>query len=247
MIKRLASSGIGKEQAEAIAVQFRKYGDEGSLNLSNAHLWDNKDSVEILRSAVLKDTDRAILTPGEGEKPLWTSSETGKMIFQFKTFAATAHNKILVADLQYRDADALNGFLLSVALGSVTYGAKQYVAGREISDDPGKVILESLDRSGGFGYLWDANNMIEKFTRGQVGVNRLAGQDPMSRYVSRNVLGALLGPSAGTVEDIAKVTGAIAEGEFTESDVRRIRKLIPGQNLFYMRNLLNELEEGIAQ
>ena len=34
-IKRLAASGIGKEQAEAIADQFKKFGDEGSLALSN--------------------------------------------------------------------------------------------------------------------------------------------------------------------------------------------------------------------
>jgi len=84
-------------------------------------------------------------------------------------------------------------------------------------------------------------------TRGEVGVNKLVGAPPMSRYQSRNILGALFGPTAGTIEDLNAVTGAIAQGEFTEADVRRIRKLIPGQNLFYMRQLLNSLEEDIAQ
>jgi hypothetical protein len=246
-ITRLAAAGIGKEQAEGIARQFAKYGDDGSLNLSNGHLWDDKESLEIFRAAVLKDVDRTIVTPGAGEKPLWTSSEAGKLIFQFKTFAAAAHNKILVADLQYRDAEALNGLLLSVALGTASYGAKEFVAGREISTDPKKLIVESLDRSGVFGYFWDANNIVEKMTRGEVGVNKLIGAPPMSRYASRNIMGALLGPSAGTVEDLSAVTGAISQGEFTESDLRRVRKLIPGQNLFYIRQLLNSLEQDAGK
>jgi len=246
MITRLAASGIGESQAKAIAKQFQKHGDTGSLNLSNGHLWDNHDALEVFRAAVLKDVDRTIVTPGLGEKPLWTSSETGKLIFQFKTFAASAHNKILVADLQYRDAEALNGFLLSVAFGTAAYGAKEFVAGREISSDPAKLIVESLDRSGGFGYFWDINNIVEKMTRGEVGMNRAIGAPPMSRYASRNILGAVFGPTAGTIEDLNAVTGAIAQGEFTESDLRRVRKLLPGQNLFYIRQLLNTLEEDIG-
>jgi hypothetical protein len=242
-IKRLAASGIGKEQAEAIADQFKKFGDEGSLALSNGHLWENKTALETFRAAVLKDVDRTIVTPGQGEKPLWTSGEMGKMIFQFKTFAAAAHHKILISDLQYRDAAALNGFLMSVAFGTAAYGAKQLVAGREVSDDPKKLIVESLDRSGAFGYMWDANNIVEKMTRGEVGVNKLIGAPPMSRYASRNVLGAMFGPTVGTIEDVATVTGAISSGEFTEAEKKRAIQMIPGQNLFYMRGLLEVLED----
>lgn len=245
-IKRMAASGIDEDMAIRIAKQFQKHGDDGDLMLSNGHLWDDTPALETLQAAILKDVDRTILTPGVGEKPLWTSSEAGKMIFQFKTFASTAHHKILVADLQYADAAALNGFLMSVALGSMTYGLKQYVADRPIENDPKKLIIESLDRSGAFGYFWDVNNMTEKFTRGSVGVNALAGASPMSRYASRNIAGALLGPSFGTVQDVWEVGGATASGEFTERDVHKLRKLLPGQNLFYMRRLLNELEKDIA-
>jgi len=242
-IKRLAASGIGKEQAEAIAAQFKKFGDEGSLALSNGHLWENKTALETFRAAVLKDVDRTIVTPGQGEKPLWTSGETGKMVFQFKTFAAAAHHKILISDLQYRDAAALNGFLMSVAFGTAAYGAKQLVAGREISTDPKKLIVESLDRSGAFGYMWDVNNMMEKFSRGEVGVSKLIGAPPMSRYAARNISGAILGPSIGTAEDIFAIGGAAFSGEFTDAERRKAIQMIPGQNLFYMRGLLEVLED----
>jgi len=249
---RLAASGIDENMAKEIAAQFRKHGESGTIKLSHSNMWDDPYVEQAFKSAVLKDVDRAILTPGEGEKPLWTSSETGKMIFQFKTFAATAHHKILIADLQYADAQALNGFLISAALGSLTYAAKQTVAGREIETDPNKLVIEALDRSGGFGYLWDMNNTVEKLSRGEIGVSKLAGGQPMSRYASRNWAGALLGPSFGTVTEIGEVAGAVSQvafnpevDGFSKSDVHKMRKLLPFQNLFYMRQLLNELEEKV--
>jgi len=242
-IRRMAAAGIDEGLAKRIAKQFKKHGDDGDLRLSNGHLWDDREALETFRAAVLKDVDRTIITPGEGEKPLWTSSETGKLIFQFKTFASASHHKILLADLQHRDLQALNGFLMMTGLGSLAYGLKQYVAARPISDDPEKLIVESLDRSGAFGYFWDINNMLEKGTRGNFGVNSLLGAPPMSRYASRNVVGAMLGPSLGTAEDIIQVIGGASSGEFTQKELRKLRKLLPGQNLFYMRRLLNELEK----
>ena len=246
-LKRLALSGIGTDQIEAIALQYKKYGSPGVINLSNGHLWDDKTTLDIFKHAVLKDVDRAIIVPGAGEKPLWFSTQAGKMISQFKTFAAASHHKILLADMQLRDAQALNGFMLAVALGTVAYGSKEYVAGREISTDPKKLIVESLDRSGVFGYFWDVNNIVEKMTRGEVGVNKLIGAPPMSRYASRNVLGAVLGPSAGTFGDAALVVGGVSSGEFGKAELRATRKLLPGQNLFYMRRLLNHLETEIGE
>jgi hypothetical protein len=245
-LTRLAASGIDKSLAERISREFSKHGEEGTINLPRANLWEDVEAMEAFRAAVLKDVDRTIITPGVAEKPLWTSTETGKLIFQFKSFAATAHAKILVADLQYRDANALNGFLMSVALGGAAYGAKQLAAGRDISTDPEKLIVESLDRSGAFGYFWDINNITEKLTRGTVGVNAAIGAAPMSRYASRNVTGALLGPSLGTVQDLAQIIGAISTGDLSKSDVRAMRKMLPYQNLFYMRQLLNSLEEKAA-
>jgi len=243
---RLAAAGIGNDMAKRIAAQFRKYGDDGDLWLSNGEMWDDRGAFETLRSAITKDTDTAIITPGKGERPLWTNREIGKTIFQFKSFVSSAHHRILISNLQLHDAQALNGFLLMTALGSATYFAKQTVSDRPISDDPTKLVVEALDRSGTMGYFWDINNVTEKLTRGTVGVSALTGDEPMSRYASRNLVGALAGPSFGTISEAAVAIGAATSGDFQASDVHRVRKLLPGQNLFYVRNLLNQIEEDIA-
>ena len=61
--------------------------------------------------------------------------------------------------------------------------------------------------------------------------------------MSRNLAGALLGPTADTVQDAANVTGGLASGDFSKSEIRSLRKLLPYQNLFYIRRLLNAIEE----
>ena len=245
---RMAQSGISEDMAKRIASQFQEFGDgESVLKLAQVQFWTDGEAAEVFTNAILKDVDRTIVTPGIGELPVWTDAELGKQVFQFKTFAAASHHKIMLSDLQYRDANALNGFLLATALGTAAYASKMYVAGREISDDPEKLIVEALDRSGVFGYMWDINNTMEKMTAGAIGVNRLIGESPMSRYISRNGVGALLGPSFGTAEDIRRLASDFGAAEVDEGTIRTMRKLLPYQNLFYVRRLLNSLEEGVAE
>lgn len=38
--------------------------------------------------------------------------------------------------------------------------------------------------------------------------------------------------------------GAISNGDVTESDMSKLRRLLPYQNLFYLRRLFNAIEEG---
>lgn len=243
---KLAQSGIDESMAGRIAAQFKEFGERGDVWLSHSNRWSDREAAEVFNAAVLKDVDVMIVTPGAADRPLWMSSEQGKLIGQFRSFAFAASNRVMLAGLQQRDAATLNGLILSTALGSIVYGLKNYVAGRDISTDADKVLVESLDRSGVYGWLFDANNIIEKATRGRVGVSALTGEGMMSRYASRGVLGALLGPSADLVDDASTAIGAISAGDMSASDVRRIRKLLPYQNLFYTRNLLNQAEQGVA-
>lgn len=66
----------------------------------------------------------------------------------------------------------------------------------------------------------------------------------MSRYQSRNVVGAFLGPTPDAVADIFQVTGSMFAGDTTKSDLHKMRQLMPFQNLFYVRGLLNKVEDA---
>ena len=269
-IRNLASSGIDAGMAKRIWQQFaggeetvagdlipnanpaiREFekktvavGGHGEIQdgiyLPHGANWTDQGALEAFRAAVVREVDRMIVTPGQ-DKPLWMSTELGKMVGQFKSFGVSSMQKTMLAGLQQRDAATLNGVMLSLGLGAMTYWARETIAGREISDDPSVWATNALDWSGLTGWAMDANGIVEKATRGHVGLSAFTGQ-PISRYQSRNVTGAFLGPTADAVSDIFQISGSVFAGDTTKSDLHKLRQLLPAQNLFYIRSLLNRVE-----
>jgi hypothetical protein len=242
-IRSLAASGIDADLAQRIANQAAQFGDnQDGILLAKAGDWSDIEARNAFRVAVVREVDRAIVTPGQ-DKPLWMSTELGKAVGQFKSFGISSMQKTMLAGLQQRDAATLNGVLLSLGLGAMTYWAKSAMAGKQTSDDPKQWAVEAMDKSGLVGWLMDANNIAEKATRGRVGFSAITGKQ-VSRYASRNVTGAILGPSADAVADIFDVSGSIFAGDTTQSDLHKLRQLIPAQNLFYLRSLFDRVEKA---
>ena len=167
------------------------------------------------------------------------------MVGQFKSYSFASMNRVALAGLQQADAHTMQGLASMVFLGSMVYAWKTKLAGKKISDDPRVWITEGIDRSGVTGWFFDVNNIVEKVTRGRVGVNALVGGPPMSRYASRNITGALLGPTFGMAQDLFQVSGALSTAEIKPSDVHAMRRLLPLQNVPYLRGLFNQLENGV--
>ena len=251
----LRQAGIGPEQSRLILDEFNVHGGEEAGNLSSGwNQWTNKDARVALQSAIGRDVDRIITTPGQDKTLIGSGGEgwgdLGKFMFQFKSFAVASTQRILISGLQQADMATLAGMVGMVSMGMMVYAFKEWEKGEEVSDDPAKWLLEGVDRSGLTGWFMDANNMTERLTRGQVGLNRLVGAEPLSRYASKNVVGALLGPAAGTISDVATVTGSAAastlgDEEWSETDTRAVRRLIPFQNLIGFRAIVDQAEKGI--
>ena len=240
-LRRLAASGIDADMATRIAGQYAKHGDaQGGVLLAKAGDWEDASAMESFRAAVVREVDKTIVTPGQ-DKPLWMSTELGKTVGQFKSFGISAMQKIAMSGIQQRDAQTLNGVMIMLGLGAVAYAAKETMAGRPLSDDPWQWGVEAFDKSGLSGWLMEINNISEKATRGRVGLSMLTGKQ-VSRYASRNVVGAFLGPTADAVSDIFQVSGSVFAGDTTQADLRKMRQLLPLQNLFYIRGLLDQVE-----
>lgn len=242
-IRALAASGIDADLASRIAQEFAEHGEEqGGILLAKAGDWSDPAAREAFRAAVVREVDKIIVTPGQ-DKPLWMSTELGKTIGQFKSFSISSMQKTMLAGLQQRDAATLNGALLSLGLGALTYWLRKASANEPTSDNPKVWAVEALDWSGLTGWLMDANGVLEKATRGTVGLSAITGR-PISRYATRNTAGALLGPTLDAVSDVFQGTGAIAAGDFSRSDLRTMRQLVPMQNLFYLRTLFDRVEKA---
>lgn len=243
-ITNLAANFIDEDMAKRIADQFKKHGEESDVIIPNVRDWDDHEAALVFRAAVRREVDAIIVTPGQ-DKPLWMSRSGLKLLGQFRSFAFSSTQKTMLSALQKRDMDAMNGAALSLFLGMGVYALKEINAGRKLSDDPRIWISEGIDRSGLTAWFFDANNIVEKVSRGRIGVNALVGGPPMSRYASRSALEAIFGPTYGAMGDITNVTGSAFAGEWRASDTAAIRKLMPYQNLFYMRSIFDEAEENI--
>ena len=258
----LLDNFISQDYAKRIAAQFERYGENlDGVKVPNAKLWDDKDAAEIFHAAIRKSVDKTIVTPSI-DKPLTMSSsgplgELGPLIFQFKSFALGSMQRTLISGLQQGDMAALNGAMVMVALGSMVYAAKESLAGRELSDDPSKWVVEGVDRSGLGSWFMDVNNITEKMTRGTAGMSALTDDGPMSRYASRNLMGSLMGPSMGTMENLTSVVGAGSLGlanmlkgegfgkDLSEADTKALRRLLMYQNHFAFGRVFDAAESGV--
>lgn len=244
-IERLASSFVDNQMARRITQQFEKYGTKQSgVNIPNTKLWDDMEAQKIFRAAIRREVDNIIVTPGLA-KPLWMSRAGLRLIGQFKSYAMASMQSVFLAGLQQRDAAVLNGVILMVSFGMLTYAARGQLAGKELSDDPAVWLREGIDRSGITGWLFDANNIVEKMSRNTYGLAAVMGADPSSRYASRSAAEALFGPTYGTMMNMLNIAGSAAVGDWRAGDTSDLRRMIPYQNLFYIRSIFDEMERGL--
>lgn len=247
----MASLGISKDDALAMADQFAKHGQDGRVANANTSAWEDARLADVFHDAMRKEINRIIVTPGQ-EKPLFASGPIGSMVFQFQSYNFAATQRVALAMAQgmaARDAHAFMTFFTQISLGMVVAAVKMHEYGRqeELADwEARRWLAEGIDRSGVLGALTYINLLAEKATAGRVGLSAIAGDGVLSRYNTRNTLGAFLGPTAGFAQDAFTAGSSLFQEDRTEGDVAAFRRLLPYQNLFYLRWLFDEMEKKAA-
>lgn len=244
--KKLAKLGINSNMAGRIRSEFQKHGEviEG-WHIGNFEKWDDQHVAGVFQSAVLKDVNNTVITPGIGDTPLWASTPLGKTVFQFKSFATASYNRATLGGLQEGTAQFYYGTAFQIGLGALTYALKQAANGKEVDMTPQKLVLEGLDRSGILGPLMEYNNMAEKASGGMVGLGAIFGTGTQSRYASRGFIGSALGPTFGLLDTLTDVTSGVLNGDAGDRVIHNARTLLPGNNLFWIAPLINQIDPGM--
>ena len=101
-------------------------------------------------------------------------------------------------------------------------------------------IYTAIDKSGALGMVGDTANRIQKFT----GLGKILGLDN-SGYAGSNTgkYSAILGAQAGLLENYVKVLPGLLSGNPTSQEIIKLRKLMPGQNIFYLSWLMQMLDK----
>ena len=238
---KLAQNGIGEDELARITQQFSKYGErtEG-LSRARTDLWDDREAAKLFEDAVVKVADIMVITRSVGDIPMFMDSEVGKVLMQFKSFGIAATNRIMIPlaqQLAHGDLAAANGLAAMLGLGATTYYMKELAAGREPNLAPDRIIAESLNWSGALGYLPDIYDPMASLVHGP----------RLSRYSDTSPLAFALGPTFGTTTDIMKTIPEITDLGLKQADVHKLRKLLPLQNIFYLRRIINALEGEVGE
>lgn len=244
--RRLAKLGINDNMAARIRSEFEKHGEViDGWHIGNFEKWDDQHVAGVFQSAVLKDVNNTVITPGIGDTPLWASTPLGKTIFQFKSFATASYNRATLGGLQEGTGQFYYGTAFQIALGALTYALKQSANGKDVDWTPQKLVIEGIDRSGILGPLMEYNNMAEKATGGMIGLGALLGTGTQSRYASRGFIGSALGPTFGLLDTITDVTAGVLNGDAGDRVLHNVRTLLPGNNLFWIAPLINQVDPGM--
>lgn len=248
--KNLAMLGVDDETAKRVAKQFEKYGQEqNGLKLDNVDQWDDIVAANAYRRALAKNANIVINTPTVGTLPKAMDNIHNSAIFQFKTFLIASWNQTLLAGLQQGDAAFYSSI---VGMIGISYGVTQLkdaIAGRDKPKTAAEALVEAVDRSGVLGIPLEINNLADKFSGHRISLQAMVGGSESRRYASRNSLQAAFGPVYGSLADTvlntADMGSRVAVGDdVTKSDVHRMRRALPFQNLYYMRWLFDEAENG---
>ena len=247
---------LTKANLERVQGEMAKHGEEiDGIFIPNVDQWDAR--VADLYGAVIKaDADTVIVTPGIGDKiPLVEERWFLKPALQLKSFALASHRKTLMAGMQEDKARFLSNAALMVSMGMFVYYLKTLSREKDnLSDNPGVWLAEGIDRSGIVAIFMELNNMAERVGAPGVyyGLGSALGDSPerASRFQTRGVAGAALGPLYGSIVDATTLANAAFSGDIEPGDIAAARREIPFGNHPGIKQFLNlwvvpELKEAV--
>lgn len=245
-LAKLNSIGIDTNLAKQIYAQVQKHGtDFKGLVMPNVADWDEGfgELGEMYASAIKKEADIVILTPGVATTPLWMSRGGLGLLGQFKSFALSSVQKTIIPMAQNRDFVTAQAMLGLVGMGIVSGFLKAAISGKDFSTEPKQLIVEGVDRSGITAWVFDADHMIEAASGNRFGLSHVFGTAPVARYAQRGRLESILGPTGKLASDAMIVTGDILSGDVRQSTTSKFRQMLPYQNWFGTRIMLDKMEE----
>jgi len=254
----LARNNIDAEIASTIWSEVTNGKGGGKINgvwLPNTENWNIADpqvarARRAYRAALGGEIDSTIITPGF-ERPNWVdSSVPARMLAQFKSFGLSTVQKTIMAGLQEHDAAALNGTIASLALGMLSYYIWATAAGGDAQAKMQKSIAEgnweiwadeAIARSGVTGVISDAQKYAHRIPVLR-DYTSFSGSDT-TRRAGGDLTESVLGPSFDLLEKAHGLVTGIDDP--TKQTLHLARQMLPLQNVFYLRWLLDQVEKSI--
>jgi len=233
--EKLLKNGIDRQDAYRMRQQIQQHGTNvDGQRLPNTDDWTDPAMRLKFRIALNQNVERIIVTPGAGDRALWTSTEFGSMLTQFKSFGQGAMVRMATAGLQERDGAFWQGATLLVAMGGLVNEVKRAQYGIDDKETFDEKLLNAVDRSGIMGWAMDVNNAVEKLSDNKLGMRPAFTDQPQYKLPDTAKAGAVLGPSASNLMNISSVMGDVVTFNANQDTLDTARFVTPGSTLPYL-------------
>jgi len=221
--------------------------------LPNTGEWADGDVARAFNAGIVQLADDVIVTPGLERPLIMDGSMTGRILFQFRSFAFASITKSLVYSAQSlkqgRYMDVIPSIAMAIGLGMVNYWLWAKLAGgdhekRMEQASPEKFFDEGLARSGILGPLHDLLNLGSKIHWLSPYVTASGEHHTKGYQPFQHPLLDLAGPTVSGVKDLGRVLSTIDDPN--EITIKSMGHLTPYQNVWYLRPNRNQIEEGLV-
>ena len=238
--EKLLKNGIGQNDYVIMRREIRRNGEKrGNEWLPNTDGWSDSAQRLKFRNALNQNVERTIITPGAGDRALWTSTEFGSLMTQFKSYGQASMVRMLTAGLQEKDAAFWQGSFLIVGLAAMVNEVKRAQYGIESNETADQKLLNAIDRSGVLGWFMDVNNSIEKVSDYKLGMRPFLTDQNSYPVHSNAKISSIFGPSASAMLNAGEVLGDVLGNEVDSQTSKNLRFIFPAGNLFYLDPVLD--------
>ena len=233
--EKLLKNGIDRGDHYRIRQQIQKHGRRVENEwFANTDSWTDVEMRILYRNALNQNVERMIITPGAGDRALWTSTEMGSFITQFKSYGQGAMVRMLTSGLQERDGSFWQGAFLLVGLAAAVNEFKKAQYGIDKEESFDEKLINAVDRSGILGWAMDVNNAVEKVSDYKLGMRPFLTDQPQYGLPDSAKAGAVLGPGVSNAMNLSSIMGDVVTFNADQQTLDNARFVTPTGNLFYL-------------
>jgi hypothetical protein len=239
----LARLGFNDESLRRVHEQVEMHGATvDGIRTSGSMKWRDSRLAELYDAAIVKEARALVLEPGAANRTWWADKELGKTLGQIKSFALASPLKLTMTPVQLlgqrRYAAAARFMGAMMVGGALVHALRQTAAGMEVQTDPRALAGEAFAESGLAGVLPDLLSPLAR---------RFGVLGESARFADRNVTSAFGGPAIGTLVDTYDVLYNRTAKGLSASDLQALRRLLPLQNLWWLRRGINAVQGETAE